>query len=310
MRNKNEIEIIRHSIMNQLEIFLVEMISRGPHGHEDLEIGIILEGTVNIFLDRESYILKQGDIFVINRFQIHSFLRTTEKNRILAFQIHPDFYRHINPSLGFLRFENNIIHSGSLHRGLIERLQSCAKDYFIGTLDTQIRCSSELLSALSVLLSQSFYSISSEQESTSVQNNSMRLDRMMKYIGEHYMEHLTLNELASIEHISSYHASHFIKKMLGISFQDYLNQVRFEHALHLFENTGLTAIDVCLEVGFSSTRYLNQMFVKNFSCTYKEYIKAEKKPHLSDVTLPTDNIQHKYSFIQSRLLLEKTEESS
>ncbi len=305
MRNNNEIEIVHHNTMNQLELFLVEMVSRGPHGHDDLEIGMILEGSVNLFMEQDTYLLQAGDIYIINRFQIHSFLRTQDKNQILAFQIHPDFYRHINPSLGFLRLENNIIHSGSLHKELTQRLQSCADFYFQGTLEAQIHCSSQLLSALALLLEHSFYSISSEQESTSVRNNTMRLNHIMDYISAHYMERISLEEIAGLEHITSYHASHFMKNMLGISFQEYLNQVRFQHALQLFENTSLTAMDVCLEVGFSSTRYLNQMFIKNFHCSYKEYQKAAKKPRLSDAALATENVQHRYSFAQSRMLLEK-----
>ena len=43
---KKEMEIVRHTTMNHLEVFIVEMTSRGPHGHDDFELGMILEGTV------------------------------------------------------------------------------------------------------------------------------------------------------------------------------------------------------------------------------------------------------------------------
>ena len=44
---KKEMEIVRHTTMNHLEVFIVEMTSRGPHGHDDFELGKILEGTVS-----------------------------------------------------------------------------------------------------------------------------------------------------------------------------------------------------------------------------------------------------------------------
>ena len=305
MRKGNEIEIVRHNTMGQLEIFLVEMISRAPHGHDDLEMGILLDGNMTIFLDQKPYQLIKGDIYIINRFQVHSFLRTTESNRILAFQIHPDFYKNINPSLGALHFENNIIHSGALHKQLTAALLSGAHAYFEETLEGQINCSSQLLAAMALLLKYSYYSIASRQETVSDQNNTLRLNRIMDYIADHYTEKLSLEQLAEMEHITTFHASHFIRNMLGMSFQQYVNQVRFEHALTLFETTRLSATDVCLEVGFSSTRYLNQMFETNLHCSYKEYMHAAEKPRLSNVALPTGNIQKRFSFHVSKLLLGK-----
>ena len=44
MKQKKEVEIIDHSIMNHLKVFLVDMTSRAPHGHDDMEIGVILDG--------------------------------------------------------------------------------------------------------------------------------------------------------------------------------------------------------------------------------------------------------------------------
>ena len=47
---KKEMEIVRHTTMNHLEVFIVEMTSRGPHGHDDFELGMILEGTIKYIL--------------------------------------------------------------------------------------------------------------------------------------------------------------------------------------------------------------------------------------------------------------------
>lgn len=51
MGTQKELEIVRHTTMNNLEIFLVEMTERSPHGHDDLEIGLLLEGGMTLFLE-------------------------------------------------------------------------------------------------------------------------------------------------------------------------------------------------------------------------------------------------------------------
>ena len=96
-----------------------------------------------------------------------------------------------------------------------------------------------------------------------------------------------------------------MKNMIGISLQEYLNQIRFENALRLMDTTDLTLLDICLETGFSSTRYLNRVFQKNLGCSAKEYRQAKEKPRLTGTALPTDNIQRRSSYEQSALLLKK-----
>ena len=50
MDEKKEFEIVTHTVMNYLELFVVEMTSRCPHGHDDLEIGILLKGALCLFM--------------------------------------------------------------------------------------------------------------------------------------------------------------------------------------------------------------------------------------------------------------------
>ncbi|HBA50752.1 MAG TPA: hypothetical protein DCZ91_23735 [Lachnospiraceae bacterium] len=100
-----------------------------------------------------------------------------------------------------------------------------------------------------------------------------------------------------------YHLSHFIKKMLGISFQEYLNNVRFEHALQLVRHSDFNILDVCLETGFSSSRYLNQMFEKKLGCTVKEYRKRDVKPIVFVPSLPADNVQKRYDIAHAKDML-------
>lgn len=302
---KKEVEIIKHTYMSQLEIFIVEVTSRGPHGHDDLEIGILLEGSLALYLEHESHTLREGDIYIINRHQVHSFARTDGPNRILAFQISTDLYRKINPSCSYLFFTNNIIRSGHLYNQLKGVLLSCAQMYFSDIPFSEMKCSSLVLEALFLLLNNSNYEITSKKDSTAARNNSLRLNRIMDYIATHYAEKLTLSEVAQTEGITEYHLSHFITKMLGVSFQEYVNQVRFEHALHLVNETDLGFLDICMETGFSSTRYLNKCFEKNFNCTAKQYLRMKTKPPQLKVALPTDNIQTRYSLEQSALLLHR-----
>lgn len=305
MTDKKEFEIVRHAYMNYLEIFLVEMTTRRPHGHDDLEMGIVLDGDLTLFTERERYDLHKGYIYIINRHQVHSFSSQGGKNLILAFQVHSDFYRKLNYELGFLRFENNIIRSGHLHKQLMQYLLSCAGYYFQEAPFNELKCYSLLLETLYLLLQHAHYTIATEKEYSAAQKNSLRINRITEYISAHYKERISLEDIAEMEMISSYHVSHFIKDVLGVSFQEYLNHIRFDHALRLIQKTSLNILDICMESGFSGSKYLNQMFQKNFGCTAVEYRKMAKKPEYKETAIPIDSIQTRYSFEKSAFEFQK-----
>ena len=281
--------------MNYLEIFLVEITARQLHGHDDMEIGILLEGQITLTLEHIQYRLTKGDIYIINRYQMHSFFNDKGKNLILAFQVHTDFYKRLNQQLKYLRFEDNVIRSGRLHRMLTEKLIACADCYFSAENFYEIKTSSLLLDSMYLLLQDKQYTISSEREYRFAQNNILRINRITEYILEHHQEPISLQTIGKMENITTCHASHFITKTLGMSFQEYLNNIRFEHALQLLSQTDLSILDICMETGFSSSRYLNQMFKKNIGCTVKEYKKEKQKPIVKENVLPVANIQKRFS---------------
>lgn len=293
MSIQKEVEIVQHTKMNSMELFLIEVMSRNPHGHDDLEIGMIMEGSVILFLEQKSYLLQSGDIYIINRHQVHS-LSSKGSNLILAAQIHPDFYRQVDYSLEYLRFEDAVIHEGAIHQTLQKLFRQCANCYFQDTPFHALKSSGLMLELLYQLSSNSHCYIASERESVSAYQNTMRLNRIMDYISQHYTERISLQDLADMEHVTDYHISHFIQKMLGMSLQEYLSHLRFRHALMLIQKTDLKLLDICMESGFSSTRYMNQMFEKHFHCSAKEYKKLKNKPVLTTLPASSDAIQKRY----------------
>lgn len=301
---QKEFEVIQHTTMNFIEIFLTETTMRSSHYHDDLEIGVVLEGTVELFLEQHPLTLFPGDIYIINRYQLHSFSSADGKNKILVFQIPSTFHNRIYYELSFFRFNNTITAQEPCHQSVYDLLLSCAALYFSGKPHIELKCAGLLFDALYKILSSSDYTITTERESAAAKNNSLRLSRIIHYIGEHFTEPVSLKDIAELENITPCHASHFIKQYLGISFQQYLNQIRFEHALQLMKTSELNILDICMECGFSNSKYLNQMFVKNFGCSALEYRNMKEKPNLRSNPLPTGTVQKRYTFEQGKAILD------
>ncbi len=305
MGTNGQLEIVRHTTRNFLEIFLVEMNTKQFHTHSDMELGILMQGNMTLFIDREKYELKEGDIYLTNRYQTHSFSNPVGKNIILAFQVHTNFYRKISHQLEYLQFEKNVFSEGPFYDQIYGVLMKCAEYYFKQDMFSEVKCFSLFLDALHTLLQKVPYIMTDERQYTAAQNNATRINRICDYILEHHQERITLEQIAALENITTCHASHFIKKMLQISFQEYLNNVRFDHALQLIHRTNLSILDICLESGFSSSHYLNQMFIKTFGCTTKEYLAQKSSPGHIETTSSGTAIQKRYSYERSSTLLER-----
>ena len=63
-----------------------------PHFHDDLEIVYILEGSINLKNGYYSYTLSQGDVFILNDREIHSFVKTDSSNMVMMLQIDLNYF--------------------------------------------------------------------------------------------------------------------------------------------------------------------------------------------------------------------------
>ena len=57
------------------------------HFHDDMEVVYVLDGSVILRNGYYTYTLKQGDVFILNDREMHSFQRTDEDNLVMMFQM-------------------------------------------------------------------------------------------------------------------------------------------------------------------------------------------------------------------------------
>jgi AraC-like DNA-binding protein len=103
-------------------------------------------------------------------------------------------------------------------------------------------------------------------------------DLLMKiflFVDEHFRAECSLTELArSVGYDSSY-LSRYFKRATNISYNNYVNACRLNHASYLLHNTDQTILESSIESGYRSLRTFNRNFKDYFGKTPQEY-KAEK----------------------------------
>lgn len=91
---------------------------------------------------------------------------------------------------------------------------------------------------------------------------------------------LSLISVAEEVNLSPNHFSSIFSQECGITFIEYLTNVRIEEAKKLLRNTNLKSIDISYNVGFNDSHYFSTLFKKITGLTTKEYRQKEKKTFL------------------------------
>ena len=270
---KEEYEIVEHSQIEDLNIFLVEMTYRRPHLHREFEICMILSGRAEIYTRGENIRFGPGDLMIFNPRQTHEIHTLTENLLILSVQVASGFYTRIYPEIGRLEFDNvalTFADSGHLKQmqSLILRL---AFSYLKKELGYEFFCMAYLSEFFGKILKTQLWHLISEKEKSERYTKGKRMNRIMDYVENHFTEKLLLSDISEREELSVYYLSHFFKEMLGLSFQDYLALRRFERARKMVEQTNRSLTEICMECGFSDYRYLNKIYRKQLGYTPMEY---------------------------------------
>lgn len=101
----------------------------------------------------------------------------------------------------------------------------------------------------------------------------------LDYIGAHYMEELTLDDIADEVGFSKYHFTRLFKQYTNSTFSNYLSHKRINAAEELLAEPDLSITEIALQSGFSSISTFNRIFKQQKDCTPSEYRALYSKIH-------------------------------
>ncbi|MFB5268421.1 helix-turn-helix domain-containing protein [Paenibacillus enshidis] len=116
------------------------------------------------------------------------------------------------------------------------------------------------------------------------------IEHSIRYIREHYQEHITRDQLAALIGISPEHFSRIFMKETGRSFIDYLNRARIRKGRELLQLTRQSVHDIAVTTGFGSGHYFSRKFKQLTGVYPTEYRKQPKSyaalnPHTTSCLL-------------------------
>lgn len=86
--------------------------------------------------------------------------------------------------------------------------------------------------------------------------------KALRYIADHYSEHLTITQVSDYVQLSSGYFSTLFSQVVGVSFREYLCNVRIEASKQLLLSTDYSLADIAVAVGFPDQSYYSKTFKK------------------------------------------------
>lgn len=262
------------------------------HWHEEIEFQYIQQGQAYITCDEDNITVTEGDIVFINQ-AVRHFITPAGADGVIfsSIVVNPSFIlgfgqldlenKYINPitanrSFGFL----HITCEDSLYQQFMPPLKQLI------TLNENCPSGYELLSKACILqLWKLLYdqlpvkaSDSSRLSARTANQDAQRVKQAMLYIQEHFMEPVTLDDIAESILVSKSECCRCFRRATGLSPIEYLMKYRvMESAKYMHRRTHESISEIAGAVGFNNVSYFNKIFKRFIGCTPTEYRKALKK---------------------------------
>lgn len=272
-----EYEKVPHTQIHNVNFFLVNLTYRTPHIHHDFEILQVIEGELHVKTLTENFIIGPGEIALFNPDTFHMLYSVQSCCILLAIQADPAFCAPHYPAIQDIQFDTANVTSCLPFPQALEMMHVCFNlgyNYCCSDVGFEFRCLSDLYRLFSYFIVNVPNHLKKESESLHTKEKEQRLTRIINYMHQHYTEKLTLSQLAQSEGLSMAYLSHLFKTTVHMAFQEYLNSLRFEHALLLLKKTDRSITDICLESGFSDSRYLNKRLKSVYNLSLKDFRNA------------------------------------
>lgn len=273
-------ELVKSDVGVPIKVFIHSVNKLRMHWHKQLEILLVLQGSINIRIGDKEHLLRENDLILINSNEVHNTSKTNEDNIILVLQIDA---RHYNRY--FHGFSNRVFDCKSFIFGESEQERFDIIRHYLAKIVWELNkrkqghsfiIGSELLLLGEHLLNNFHHQILGDNKVKAISDDIHRLNSIISYIDNNFDRGVTLQDVADNENLNIYYLSHYIKKSLGITFQEYLNTMRLEKAIVLLSRTDKTITDVAFESGFPSVKSLNNLFKNEYNCTPSQFRKENK----------------------------------
>ncbi len=250
------------------------------HNHGFYEIFFLLKGNISYWMEGEIYHPGEGDMILIDPMTLHRPLISAEEpayERIVMWieKSYLDSFSVDGVSLSgcFGRKSSCLLHPNSSQRAeLTEKFGNLVREYYSDEYGATLYADG-LFRQIMVELNR--MGMKSERPQTT-RGTSTLVSKVVEYIGEHFSEDLSLDNLAERFFVSKYHLSHEFSNNVGTSVYRYITLKRLTMAKNMLMD-GDASGTVCMKCGFKDYTAFFRAFKAEYGIGPREFLREIQK---------------------------------
>lgn len=252
------------------------------HWHPAMEIDYVVEGEVEYRTTEKSITVHVGELIFINSNVMHAVYAKEKQSgcKVYAHLFEPLFLAGTYDSFLAEKYIIPVMKNHGLDMLTLcrqEEAYTMAAESFLNAVELsrsesfgyefEIRTE---LSRIWIILLKIFQKMPRNSASENM-TDIERIKKMIAFIHLHYMESLTLENIANTVNISSRECTRCFDRTIHTSPIKYLNEYRIQMAAQMLAQTSDTILNISENCGFSSGSYFGKVFWEIMGCTPKEF---------------------------------------
>ena len=257
------------------------------HHHDFVEIVFITKGKGIQVISSNEYEVSEGDIFILQGFQNHYF-KDAGKAEMINVMFDPvkspglvsDEIKTIDgySALFILepRYRNRMHFKNMLH---LNRVDLAKSEYVLNGMLHELALKEpgyELFLRLKLEEIILFLSRKYSQISIPKAKSLVRIGKAIHFIETNFYNNIYIQQLADLSFMSIRNFQRIFKEATGLSPNDYLLELRIQHASKLLTETDSAIYSVSEQVGIADWFYFSKAFKKKFGVSPLAYRKQNK----------------------------------
>lgn len=276
------------------------------HFHQDIELIYVLEGSLTVEIGDKNICMNAEDIYIINANKRHS-LHGSQDVLFARLMIEYQLISDIINSVDIIFWCDSTKDKDERYDELRALLKKFLNHYLKNRGKTasfgHISICYQLLELLSVHF---LVQIADKENMDEKDRFDERILKINNYIRANYNQQISLKELSEKLFLSSGYLSRFFKKNYGMSFAEYLANIRLYHAVDELIYTDIPITRIAYDNGFASVTVFNKAFKKAYRETPSAFRrKASKEKPKEDEKLKDTVLEKRLE----KILIEEGAES-
>jgi AraC-like DNA-binding protein len=259
------------------ETYFVKDVHHENQIHDEIELIWMIKGNGIIESQGKTYHLSTQTLYMVNVNELHS-IRTSKDSLVIVYRFKNEHLRKNNLSFDNFLFDSRIYTFQELvikYKEVPLLISQLLKLLVHPTEDAVIRY--KIIGFYNMFVYELYTMLMKEKYLDVKKKNCdqylLRITMICDYIHKNFTNKITLDEIANLVKLSRYRLSHFVKEYLGISLQEYINNLRLEKALRLLSYSEDNIISISNTCGFSDVKYLNKSIKAKLGLTALKYRK-------------------------------------